>query len=148
MVKSNAATVQQYLDELPSDRRAVVAAVRDVIVRNLPAGYQERMNWRAINYEIPLERYAETYNGQPLGYAALAAQKNYFALYLMCAYMNPEKQAWLREAFAKAGKTLDMGKACVRFKRLDDLPLDAIGELIAGVSPEQYIAQYEASRLR
>ena len=86
MAKSNAATVQEYLDELPEDRRAVVAAVRDVVLRHLPKGYGENMNWGMISYEIPLERYPDTYNGQPLSYMALAAQKNHYALYLMCFY--------------------------------------------------------------
>jgi ribosomal protein L16/L10AE len=126
----------------------VFAAVRDMIVRCLPAGYRECMGFGMINYVIPLERYPKTYNGQPLGYVALAAQKNHFALYLMCVYMNPEREAWLREAFAKAGKKLDMGKSCVRFKKLDDLPLEALGELIAATPPESYIERYEASRRR
>src|SRR5689334_5703907 len=114
MARSNAATVQEYLDELPDDRRAVVAAVREVILRNLPPGYREAMSWGVISYEVPLERYPDTYNGQPLGYIALAAQKNHFALYLMCVYHNAEREAWLRREFKKAGKKLDLGKACLR----------------------------------
>jgi len=145
-MKSQAATVDEYLRELPADRRAVVSAVRQVVLDHLPAGYRERMNWGAINYEIPLERYPNTYNGQPLSYAALAAQKNHYALYLMCAYGDPGEERWLRQAFQEAGKKLDMGKSCVRFKKLDDLPLDAIGELIARTTPEAYIAIYERSR--
>jgi hypothetical protein len=126
----------------------VVAAVRDMIVRNLPVGYRECMGFGMINYVIPPERYPKTYNGQPLGYVALAAQKNHFALYLMCVYMNPEREAWLRDAFAKEGKKLDMGKSCVRFKKLDDLPLEALGELISSTPPESYIERYEAARRR
>jgi hypothetical protein len=147
MVKSRAATVEEYLDSLPEDRRAVVAAVREVILKNLPAGYQETMNWGVISYEIPLERYPKTYNKQPLMYAGLAAQKNYFAVYLMTVY-SPQLEAWFREEFKKAGKKLDMGKACVRFRKLDDLPLDVIGQVIARTPPEKYIAYYEASRPR
>ncbi len=147
-MKSAAATVDEYLAELPPQRRQVVAAVRDMVVRHLPAGYREVIGYGMINYVIPLERYAETYNGQPLGYVALAAQKSHFALYLMCVYMSPEQEAALREAFAKAGKKLDMGKSCVRFKKLEDLPLEALGELIAGISPEDYIERYEAVRRR
>ncbi len=147
MVRSRAATVEEYLESLPADRRAVVAAVREVILKNLPAGYQETANWGMISYEIPLERYPKTYNKQPLMYAALAAQKNYFAVYLMCA-CSPELGAWFREAFKKAGKNLDMGKSCVRFRKLDDLPLDVIGEAIARVTPEKYIAYYETTRPR
>jgi len=148
MVQSGAATVEEYLAELPPERRAVVAAVRDMVVRHLPAGYRECMSFAIINYVIPLERYPKTYNGQPLGYVALAAQKNHFALYLMCVYMSPEREVWLRDAFAKAGKKLDMGKSCVRFKKLDDLPLDVLGELIAATPPESYIERYEAARRR
>jgi hypothetical protein len=148
MVQSKAATVKEYLDELPADRRAVVSAVRKVIRRHLPAGYREAMNWGVITYEIPRERFPDTYNGQPLCYVALAAQKNYYVVHLMCVYGNAAKTAWLKEEFKKAGKKLDMGKACIRFRRLEDLPLDVIGQAVAGTTPEQYIAIYEASRKR
>ncbi|HEY0023464.1 MAG TPA: DUF1801 domain-containing protein [Longimicrobium sp.] len=146
MASSKAATVEEYLQELPEDRREVVSTVRDVILRNLPEGYTETMAWGMITYAIPLERYPTTYNGQPLGYAALAAQKNNYSLYLLGAYMDPEQEEALLEAFRREGKKLDMGKSCVRFKKTADLPLDAIGELIAATTPEQFIARYEASR--
>jgi hypothetical protein len=146
MVKSKAGTVKDYLKELPEDRRATLAAVRKVILRNLPKGYHETMNWGMICYEIPLERYPDTYNGQPLAPVALAAQKNHLALYLMAVYGDEKQLAWLREQFQKAGKKLDMGKSCVRFRKLDDLPLDAIGQVVARVTPEKFIACYEASR--
>ncbi|HEY0036727.1 MAG TPA: DUF1801 domain-containing protein [Longimicrobium sp.] len=146
MASSKAATVEEYLQELPEDRREVVSTVRDVILRNLPDGYTETMAWGMISYGIPLERYPTTYNGQPLGYAALAAQKNSYSLYLLGAYMDPEQEAELREAFRREGKKLDMGKSCVRFKKAADLPLDDIGQLIAATTPEQFIARYEASR--
>jgi len=146
MASSKAATVEEYLQELPEDRREVVSTVRDVILRNLPDGYTETMAWGMITYGIPLERYPTTYNGQPLGYAALAAQKNSYSLYLLGAYMDPEQEEALLEAFRREGKKLDRGKSCVRFKRTADLPLDAIGELIAATTPEQFIARYEASR--
>jgi hypothetical protein len=146
MVQSKAGTVQEYLEELPEERRAVVSAVRDVVLENLPDGYQEAMNWGMICYEIPLERYPVTYNKQPLGCVALAAQKNYYSLYLMSCYDGSDGESRVREAFRKAGKKLDMGKCCVRFKRLEDLLLDAIGEIIAATPPEKLIEQYEASR--
>lgn len=148
MASSKAATVEEYLQELPEDRREVVSTVRDVILRNLPDGYTETMAWGMITYGIPLERYPTTYNGQPLGYAALAAQKNSYSLYLLGAYADPEQEAALREAFRREGKKLDMGKSCVRFKKTADLPLDDIGHLIAATTPDQYIARYEASRAR
>lgn len=145
MVSSAAKSVDDYLESLPPARRIVVGAVRDVVRRNLPKGYSETMGYGMIAYNIPLERYPETYNGQPLCYAAIAAQKNHYSLYLMCAYQT-EEGAWLKNEFVRAGKKLDMGKSCVRFKSLDDLPLSAIGEHIARTSPERFIAQYEASR--
>jgi hypothetical protein len=145
MASSKAATVQEYLQELPEDRRAVVSAVRDMVLHHLPDGYEESMAFGMIGYGIPLERYPTTYNGQPLAYAAIAAQKNYYALYLMGVYSGDKEQA-LRDAFARAGKKLDMGKSCVRFKNLDDLPLDDIGRIIASIPPEDYIAHYEAAR--
>lgn len=148
MVQSKAGTVEEYLDELPEERRAVVSVVRDVILENLPDGYRESMAWGMIGYGIPLERYPTTYNKQPLSYVALAAQKNYYSLYLMSCYENSEGEGFLRDAFETAGKKLDMGKCCVRFKTLDDLPLDAIGELVARTPPEALIAQYEAGRRR
>jgi hypothetical protein len=146
MVSSNSATVDEYLASLPEERREVVARVRDVVLRNLPAGYTETMALGMIAYGIPLERYPNTYNGQPLGYVAIAAQKNYFSLYLMGVYGDPRREEWMRDEFRKAGKKLDMGKSCVRFRKLDDLPLGAIGELVASITPEQYIEIYEKSR--
>lgn len=146
MASSKAATAEEYLAELPEERRAVVSAVRDVVLRNLPKGYREMMGFGMITWGIPLEDYPDTYNGQPLGYAALAAQKNYYALYLMTPYMDPAEEQRLRDDFDKAGKKLDMGKSCLRFKKLDDLPLDVVGKVIAGIPPKEYVARYEAVR--
>ena len=145
MATSKAATVDEYLAELPPERRTVVAKVRDVVRRNLPKGYAESMNWGMICWELPLSKYPDTYNGQPLAYAALAAQKNYYSLYLMNEYGDGKT---LREEFTKAGKKLDMGKSCVRFKSLDDLPLDVIGKAIASTPPEKLIERHERSRAR
>lgn len=146
MVKSAAKTVDEFLAELPEARRAVIEQVRKLIRKNLPKGYEETMNWGMINYEIPLKRYPDTYNKQPLGSVALAAQKNYYAIYLFGAYGDPKQRKELEDAFAKSGKKMDMGKSCLRFKSPDDLPLDAIGKLIADMPPEKLIALYEASR--
>ncbi len=148
MVTSKAKSVPEYLAELPQERRAVVEAVREVVLRHLPAGYREAVNWGMLSYQIPLERYPKTYNGQPLCYVALAAQKNYYSLYLMAVYQDSAEEAALREAFEAAGKRLDMGKSCVRFRKLDDLPLGAIGRVIAATPPERLIALHEASRTR
>jgi hypothetical protein len=99
-----------------------------------------------LTYVVPLSRYPTTYNKQPLAYVALAAQKHHYALYLSGVYGDPAQAAALREGFAGAGKKLDMGKSCVRFKRLDDLALDAVRAAVASTPPEAFIAQYEASR--
>jgi len=144
MVSSKALTVEDYLQELPEERRKVVAKVREVILKNLPEGYQETMGWGMLTYELPLESYPDTYNGKPLCYAGLAAQKNAFSLYLMNSYHDQE--VWLQEQFEKAGKKLDMGKSCIRFRKLEDLPLDVIGKAIARTPPKAFIRQYEASR--
>ncbi len=148
MVKSRATTVEEYLAELPEDRRAVIAEVRKLILEHLPAGYQERMNWGMITYEIPLERYPKTYNEQPLGYVALAAQKQYYALYLMGVYGDSEQEKALRQAYAAAGKRLDIGKSYLRFRKLEDLLVEPIAEIVASTPPEVMLAQYEASRQR
>ena len=146
MVQSAAPTVSAYLAELSPERRKVIAKVRDTIRRNLPPGYVEEMGFGMITYVVPLTRYPKTYNGHPLMYTALAAQKNNFALYLCWAYMDESRAAALRDAFAQAGKRLDMGKSCLRFKQLDDLPLEALGTLIAGMSVTDLLSRYEAGR--
>ncbi len=146
MVSSAAKTVEDYLAGLPPERRAVIATVRDTVNAHLPPGYEETMNWGMISWEIPLSRYPVTYNKQPLSFAALAAQKNNYSLYLMSVYAGSGGEQQLREAAAALGRTLDMGKSCLRFKQVEHLPLQAIGALIASVPVEAYIAQYEAAR--
>ena len=145
-MSSNATTVAEYLNELPDDRRAALEEVRDVILANLPDGYVETMNWGMISYGIPLERYPDTSNKQPLGYAALASQKHYMSLYLMHVYADEAQLEDFTTRYRESGKKLDMGKSCVRFKSVDDLPLDLIGEVIGSCSVEQMIAGYEATR--
>jgi uncharacterized protein YdhG (YjbR/CyaY superfamily) len=147
-VASKATTVKEYLAWLPEDRRKVISKVRSVIRKHLPKGYEEKVTYGIISYQVPLKTLPDTYNGQPLCYAALAAQKNHNALYLMCAYGDAKQRAKLEQAFKTAGKKLDMGKACVRFKSAEDLPLPAIGKLIAAVPPAKYMATYEAARKR
>lgn len=146
MVKSNATTIDKYLKDMPPERRDAISAVRQVILKNLPKGYAESFIWGMIGYGIPLERYPHTYNKQPLSLAALASQKNYMSLYLMCVYGDQEFEKWFKERYKASGKKLDMGKSCVRFKKLDDLPLDVIAETIRQVSVEKYIEQYEKAR--
>lgn len=144
--KSAAKTVAEYLNELPEERRTVITAMRKLIRKHLPKGYDEAVNWGMLCYQIPLARYPDTYNGQPLGYVALASQKNYCALYLIGAYMDPAQAAMLKDAFAREGKKLDMGKSCLRFRKVEDLALDAIAKAIASMPPDAYIARYEANR--
>jgi len=146
MVRSSAATVEEYLDELAPDRREHIESVRNVVLENLPEGYDESMNWGMIAWEIPLERYPKTYNKQPLMYAALASQKNYMSLYLMCVYTHEGTQTEFERRFKDSGKKLDMGKSCVRFKKVDDLPLDLIADTIASTPVDEYIRSYEAAR--
>jgi len=146
VVKSKAETVEQYLAELPDDRRDAIAEIREVILENLPAGYVEGMNWGMISYEIPLELFPDTYNGQPLSYVGLASQKNHMAVYLMSVYGSPETEEWFRREYEASGKKLDMGKSCVRFSSIDQLPLDLIGEVVAGTSVDDYIESYKSSR--
>ena len=146
MVRSEARTVAEYLRQLPTERRRVVAAIRRVVRANLPKGFVETMNWGVISYEVPLKRYPKTYNGQPLNYAAIAAQKNYYAIYLMALYQDAAKLAAIKREFAKCGKKLDMGKCCLRFKRAEDIPLSAIGESIAGTSVDEFLSYYEAAK--
>ena len=146
LAQSNAATVDEYLAELPQDRREAIASVREVILQHLPPGYEETMQHGMIGYVIPLKSYPVTYNGQPLEYAALASQKNYMSLYLMNIYGDRETEQWFTERYAASGKKLNMGKSCVRFKVLDDLPTDLIGEAIARTTVADFIERYEASR--
>ena len=146
MASSAAGTVTEYLEQLPPERRAVVAAVRDVVNAHLPSGYVETMAYGMIGWGIPLSRYPDTYNGQPLSFAGLAAQKHHYALYLNCVYADPASEQSLREAYARAGKRLDMGKSCLRFKRLDDLLLDEVARQVGSMPPDALIAHHEAAR--
>ena len=148
MVYSKARTVKQYLAGLPPDRRAALAAARKVILDHLPKGYEETMQYGMISYVIPLKRYPNTYNRQPLGIACLASQKNYMVLYLMNVYGDKKIELWFRERYQASGKKLDMGKSCIRFRKIDDLPLELIGKAVARTSVEKFIEQYEKARKR
>lgn len=144
MATSKATTVDAYVKALPAARRETVSAVRELVNANLPAGYVESMQYGMIGWGIPLAAYPDTYNGQPLGVIALAAQKHHYALYLLGVYGDAKLEAWFRKAYAAAGRKLDMGKSCLRFKSLDALPLDVIGEVVRRVPVAALIAQYEA----
>lgn len=133
MVKREAATPEAYLSEL---------------AEKLSPGYEEGMQYGMIGYFVPLDLHPDTYNGQPLSVATLASQKNYISLYLLGVCYDPETELWFKERFKASGKRLDMGKSCLRFRRLDDLPLEVIGEAISRVSPEDLIERYKAARTR
>ncbi len=148
-MQSKAATVEAYLNGLPEDRRAAIQAVREVILENLDKDYEEGMLYGMIGYYVPHRVFPAGYHcdpSKPLMFASLASQKGYMALYLMSVYLDGPHQKWFREAWAKTGKKLDMGKACVRFKKLEDLPLDVIGEVIRRVPAKKYLDAYQAVR--
>ena len=134
-MKSNASTVEKYLKELPDDRKEAISIVRKTILNNLPEGYDEVINWGHITYEVPLDICPDTYNGKPL----MASQKNYMSVYLMGCYMDPDVQNKFGKVYAASGKRFDAGKSCIRFKKVDDLPLDILGETIASMDVETFI---------
>ncbi|HET6949361.1 MAG TPA: DUF1801 domain-containing protein [Acidimicrobiales bacterium] len=145
-MRSDAVTIEGYLAELPEDRREALSAVRQVVLDHLPAGFEEVMQFGMISYVVPLERYPDTYNGQPLTVASLANQKRHMAIYLVGVYGDESSQRWLRESWEATGKKLDMGKSCVRFRQLDDLALDVVGEAIARIPLDVFIAHHERAR--
>ncbi len=145
-MRSVAATVKEYIDGLPEERRKAIKAVRTVIRKNLPKGYQEAMNWGMITYQIPLRTYPETYNGQPLMYAALASQKNHMAVYLSGIYSSERMRKKFESDYRATGKRYDVGKSCVRFRKLEDLPLPLIGEAIAALGVDEFIELYANAR--
>lgn len=154
-MQSKASTVEEYLASLPVDRREALQTVRETILENLDEDYEEGMQYGMIGYYVPHRVYPAGYQvdpKQPLPYAALASQKNYMSLYLMGLYCgcadgesNNEHSRWFREAWTASGRKLDMGKSCVRFKKLDDVPLGVVGEAIQRVPAKDYIAAYEAT---
>ena len=146
MTDARPKTVADYLRSLPDDRRKIISTLRTLVRKNLPKGCREMVGWGMICYGIPLSTYPDTYNGRPLCYLALASQKNRCAIYAMCIYSDKQTERRFRADFKKAGKKLDMGKSCIRFKKLDDLPLDVIRKLVAGTSAKEYIATYERLR--
>jgi hypothetical protein len=146
MVRSNATTVKQYLSEISDDQRGDVEAVRDLVLENLPDGYVETMRWGMITYEVPLETYPDTYNGKPLMFVALAAQKRHLALYLTnVAFVQGGEEAF-KTKYLETGKKMDMGRSCLRFKSVDDLATDVIAESINSMPVDEFVRQYEVSR--
>ncbi|HNO79873.1 MAG TPA: DUF1801 domain-containing protein [Phycisphaerae bacterium] len=146
-MQNKATTVKEYLDALPEDRRKALEAVRKVIKANLDKGYQEGIQYGMIGYFVPHKIYPNGYHcdpKQPLPFASIASQKNHMAIYMMCVYSDPKLQEWFQKAWAKTGKKLDMGKSCVRFKKIEDVPLEVVGEAIKRVSLKKYVDHYES----
>ena len=144
-MRSDAMSVEDYLADLPDERRAALETVRQTVLTNLPEGIEETMAWGMIAYVVPLETFADTYNGQPLLHTALANQKNYMSLYLNCIYGDERIREHFEADYRATGKRYDVGKSCVRFRHLDDLPLDVVGRAIAGAPVAELIAQHEAA---
>jgi hypothetical protein len=147
-MQSKATTVREYLAELPEDRRAVIQAVRQVILKNLDKDYEEGMQYGMIGYYVPHRVYAAGYHCDPaiaLPFAGLGSQKNHMGLGIMCHYGDGPERKWFRAAWAKTGKKLDMGKVCIRFRKLDDLPLEVIGEAIRRIPAKKYVEYYEST---
>jgi uncharacterized protein YdhG (YjbR/CyaY superfamily) len=138
-MKSAATTITDYLAEIPEERRGTIKKVRETILENLPEGYEEALNWGMITYQVPLEVYPDTYNKKPLMYAALANQKNHMAVYLTGIYMDENLNQDFEMKYRETGKRYDVGKSCVRFRKLEDLPLELIGESIGAISMEDFI---------
>lgn len=136
----------EYLDSLPDERREAVETVRDVVNEHLPDGYVEQMDWGMISWVVPFEDYPHTYDKKPLRFASLASQKHHLAICLMGLYAGGPEENWFRKQYAERGLKLDMGRSCVRFERLEEVPLDVLGEAIAKVPVGAFITQYEDSR--
>ncbi len=149
-MSTKAATVEQYLASLPPDRRDALQAVRKVILDNLDRDYEEGMQYGMIGYYVPHRVFPPGYHcdpTQPLPFAGLASQKNYMSLYLISTYDGGDGESWLRNAWAKAGKKLDMGKSCIRFRKLEDLPLEVVGQAIRRVPARKFIESYQSAIL-
>ncbi len=147
--KSTAKTVDEYLSGLPPERREAIGAVRSAILAALPAGYEECMSYGMIGYVVPHSVYPKGYHcapNLPLPFANLGSQKNYMTLHVMSLYGDSDTAKWFRQAWEATGRKLDMGKACIRFKRLADIPLEVVSQLIARTPVAAYIARVESSR--
>ncbi|UXX80386.1 DUF1801 domain-containing protein [Reichenbachiella carrageenanivorans] len=147
-MQSTATSVEEYLDSLPDDRRSAISEVRLIILENLPKGIEERMNWGMISYEVPLAIYPDTYNKKPLMYAALASQKNHMSVYLSGIYCDKSLKENFEMDYHASGQKLDMGKSCVRFRKLEHLPLEVIGRAIAATDMDTFVAFAKSHKRR
>ena len=142
MVSSSATSVDSYLAELTPERSKDVTKLRELCLNNLPAGLEEAMNWGMISYQVPFSKVEQTYNNQPLLYAAIASQKQYISLYLMSIYAFDEAREKFESDWRASGMKLNVGKACIRFRNLDSAPLDVIQRALGQVTVEQYVSRY------
>jgi Domain of unknown function (DU1801) len=150
-MQSSATTVASYLAELPPDRKAALQAILKVIRKNIDPAFKEGMQYGMIGWHVPRKLYPAGYHcdpKQPLPFAGLASQKNYMSLYMGCLYTDGSELARFQKNWRATGKKLDMGKCCIRFKKLDDLPLEVIGEAFARIKVQRFIADYELSKPR
>ena len=148
VAKPTPTSVKEYLDSLPEERRKAIRRVRAAVNKGLSKGYKEGIQYGMIGWAVPHSVYPAGYHcdpKQPVPFAALASQKNYMSLYLMCIYGDEKQRKWFEGAWKKTGLKLDMGKSCIRFKKVEDLPLDLITEAIARVPVDRFLAKYEAS---
>ena len=145
-MQSDAKTPDEYLTELDPTRREAISAVRSVILDNLPDGYEEVMQYGMISYVVPSSVVPETYNGQQLMYIALASQKQYMSLYLTSVYTDESLSDWFKERYLASGKKMNMGKSCVRFRKLEDLPLDLVAEVAALTPLDKFVDETESYR--
>ncbi len=147
-MQSKATTVDQYLEEIPEERKAAMKKLRAVIKKNLPKGFQECMGYGMAGYVVPHSKYPAGYHcspKDPLPFMGFASQKNFIALYHMGIYSDPKLLKWFQEAHTKASpKKLDMGKSCIRYKKTEDIPFELIGELVSKMTPDQWIERYES----
>ncbi|HMN40216.1 MAG TPA: DUF1801 domain-containing protein [Phycisphaerales bacterium] len=147
-MQSKATTVDAYLASLPEDRRAALSALRAVFLKNLDKDYREGMQYGMIGYFVPHEVFPPGYHcdpRQPLPFAGMASQKGHLSLYMMCTYSHAGTKSWFEQAWRATGKKLDMGKACVRFKRIEDVPLEVVGEAIRRMPAKKWIEIYTQS---
>lgn len=146
-MKIKANTIKEYIDALPEDRQKVIKKIRSVVKKNLPKGFKETLSYNMIGWVVPLSKYPDGYHCKadtPLPFINLASQKNFVALYHSGVYADPKLYKWFTNEYPKhSDRKLDMGKSCIRFKKMDDIPYDLIGELVSKITVEDWIAQYE-----
>ena len=145
-MRSEATTVEQYLDELPAERREALEAVRAVILKNLPKGYEEGMQYGMIGYFVPHSIYPDGYHcdpKQPLPFASIASQKNHMAVYLTGIYMDESERKKFETDYKSTRKRFDVGKSCVRFRKIENLPLLVIGDAIAVFGLDEFVEQFQ-----